>query len=187
MNRRDRIANDDLGAAGLLSRLHMLLHAAATSPADAGVLKLALIQAAAATGADSAVLGTMRDRDLIDVTLLPGAGDPVHDVGVLPVGSRYPLTDVILRGRPVWLTSPREIRLAYPVGGALWGFAFAGAPLLLRGVPIGAVGLIHDNAAHCFTAVERVFVSAVADVCATVLSHTRASSPLGNGTPVADG
>jgi GAF domain-containing protein len=164
-------SDDDLGAASLLHRLQMLLHAAATSPGDATVLQLALIQAVAATGADSVVLGTMRDGDVIDVTLLFGTGELVHDVGAFTLDSRYPLHDVIVRERAMWLASFGEIRDAYPQGHMLWGHSFAGVPLLHQGAAVGAIGLIHDTTGHYFTTAERAFLSAVADLCATVLAH----------------
>ncbi|MEV4636606.1 GAF domain-containing protein [Actinoplanes sp. NPDC049548] len=162
--------DDDFGAARLLSRLHLLLQAATASPRDPEVLELALIQAVAATGADSAVLGTLRRRDILDVRLLAGTGGPMHEVGALHVGSRYPLTDAIVQEKPVWLSSPPEIRSSYPTAGGLWGRAFAALPLMVRQVPVGAIGVIHDAAGHYHTGVERVFLSTVADVCATIVS-----------------
>ncbi|MEV4642279.1 GAF domain-containing protein [Actinoplanes sp. NPDC049548] len=177
MDRHDRVPDDDLGASGLLCRLHMLLHlAVASAPGDTSVLKLAMIQAAAATGADSAVLGTVNDRDVVDVSMLSAAGGPVHDAGALAVSPQYPLTDVIVRAKPIWLASPPEVRAAYPTGGALWGRAFAGVPLLAGGAAIGAIGLIHDTTGHHFTDVERTFVSAVADLCAGVLFQAPAGT-----------
>jgi GAF domain-containing protein len=187
MTGRELSPDDGPGAAALLHRLHLLLHAATASPGDATVLQLALIQAVAATGADSAVLGTIRDTDLVDVTMLFGAGEPVHDVGALTLDSRYPLTDVIVRERAIWLTSFPEIQEAYPRGGTLWGKAFAGVPLLQRGVPLGAIGLIHDTSGHDFGAAERAFLSAVADLCATVLGHPDATTwPPSEMAPVLD-
>jgi GAF domain-containing protein len=170
------VPGDDLGAAGLLHRLHMLLHAAAVSPGDGTVLQAALMQAIAAIGADCAVLATVGDRDVIDMTMLFGAGEPVHNVGALMLDSRYPLHDVIVRERAIWLTSFSEIREAYPRGSALWGHAFAGVPLLHRGVAVGAIGLIHDITGHHFTTAEKAFLSAVADLCATVLAHPHATT-----------
>ena len=183
----EMLPDDDLGAAGLLHRLHMLLHAAAMSPGDGTVLQLALTQAMAATGADSAVLGTIRDRDVVDMTLLFGAGGPVHDIGGLTLDSRNPLHDAIVRERAIWLTSFREIQDAYPRGSALWGHAFAGVPLLHRGVAVGAIGLIHDITSHRFTTTERTFLGAVADLCASVLAHPEATMwPPRTTAPVID-
>ncbi|MCA2211597.1 GAF domain-containing protein [Jidongwangia harbinensis] len=181
------VPDDDLGAADLLRRLSLLLHATAASPSDATVLQLALAQAVAATGADIAVLGRVTDQDVIDVTLLFDTGATVHEIGVLDVDSRYPLTDVVVRERAIWLASPPEIRLGYPDGGALWGCAFAGVPLMAGGVAVGAIGLIYDATGHYFTAAEREYLSAVADLCATVLAHPHAQTwPPREVSPVAD-
>jgi hypothetical protein len=148
----------------------LLLHAATVAPRDTTILELALIQAVAAIGADSAVLGTLASRDILDVKLLSGTGGAVHEVGALHVGTRYPLTDAIVQEKPIWLSSPPEIRSSYPTAGGLWGRAFAAVPLMIRHMPVGAIGVIHDTAGHYHTATERVFLSAVADICAGIVS-----------------
>jgi GAF domain-containing protein len=184
---RDMVPDDDLTAAGLLCRLQMLLQAAAAAPGDASVCELALMQAAAATGADSAVLGRLRGPEVMHVTLLFGAGEPVHDVGVLQVSPRYPLTDLVVRERSIWLSSSIEIRTAYPSAGGIWGRAFGGVPMLSGGVAVGALGVIHDYSGHLFTPAERTFLAGVADLCATVLTHPSADArPPSTVAPVMD-
>ncbi|MEV8510339.1 hypothetical protein AB0368_36680 [Actinoplanes sp. NPDC051475] len=162
-------SKENVGAAGLLSRLGMLVQATVLSPGDTTLLELALVQAVAAIGADCAMLG-IRRREVLDVTLLSGAGGATHDMGILQVGSRYPLTDAIVQERSIWLSSPPEIRSAYPSAGGLWGRAIAVVPLMLRHCPVGAIAIIHETAVHHHCGSERLFLTAVADICATMVA-----------------
>ncbi|GGQ59912.1 GAF domain-containing protein [Couchioplanes azureus] len=162
------------GCTDALSRVHLLLGAAAAAPSDADVLELGLSQAIAATGAGSAVLGTLRDRTTLDMAMVAEGGGRISRCGALRVGPRYPLTDAIAREQPVWLSSAAEIAAGYPTAGGLWGRAFAAVPVLVRGVPAGAIGVIHDAGEHVFTAGERLCLQAVADICALVMAYRQA-------------
>ncbi|OJF12608.1 hypothetical protein BG844_19700 [Couchioplanes caeruleus subsp. caeruleus] len=154
--------------------MHLLLGAAAAAPSDADMLELGLSQAIAATGAGSAVLGTLRDRSTLDLAMVTEGGGRISRCGALRVGPRYPLTDAIARERPVWLSSAAEIAAAYPTAGGLWGRAFAAVPVMVRGVPMGAIGVIHDEGGHLFTAAQRTCLRAVADICALVMAYRQA-------------
>jgi hypothetical protein len=177
------MADEEANAAGLLSRLQLLLHAMSASPSDVAVLELALAQAVAATGAGIGVLGTMGRRGFVDLTMMFGIGEGVRRCGALQVGSRYPLTDAIARERSIWLSSPSDIKDAYPAAGGMWGRAFAAVPLTVGLVPVGAIGVIHDAMGHDFTNTERVFLCAVADICATIVADPQAVWP---GTTTGD-
>ncbi|MEV6600764.1 GAF domain-containing protein [Actinoplanes sp. NPDC051346] len=164
----------ECGSADALSRLHLLLGAVAATPSDADVVELGLSQAIAVTGAGSAVLGTLRDPATLDLAMASGGGGSISRCGALRVGSRYPLTDAIARQRSVWLSSAAEIAAAYPTAGGLWGRAFAAVPIMVRGLPIGAIGVIHDDGNHVFTDAERLCLRAIADICAVVMAHRQA-------------
>ncbi|MFI5493996.1 hypothetical protein [Actinoplanes sp. NPDC051859] len=164
----------DFGWADSLSRLQLLLQAVAAAPTDASVLELGLTQVIAATGAGSAVLGTMRDHGTLELAMVTGIGGSISPCGVLRVGSRYPLTDAIARERAVWLSSSAEIAASYPAASGLWGRAFAAVPVMSRGMPLGAIGVIYDDGAHAFTGAERLCLRGVADICAIVLAHRQA-------------
>ncbi|MEV4641403.1 GAF domain-containing protein [Actinoplanes sp. NPDC049548] len=163
--------DDEAAAAGLLARLHLLLQAAAAAPGDVTVLELALAQAIAATGADSAVLGQLRDHRAAMATMEVRAGGGMHRGGTLRVGGRYPLTDAVAKEDSIWLSSLPEIRTTYPTAGRLWGRAFAAVPLIVRHIPVGAIAVIHDTDAHQFTRVERLFLRSVADLCAPLVAN----------------
>lgn len=163
--------DDYFAATGLLARLQLLLQAVAAAPGDVDVLQLALAQAIAATGADSAVLGQLRHHRGAMAMMEFRAGGVVHEGGTLLVGPRYPLTDAIAREEPIWLSSLPEIRTTYPTAGRLWGRAFAAVPLMVRHVPVGAIAVIHDTDGHDFTGTERLFLRSVADLCAPVVAE----------------
>lgn len=163
-------SEEDLGGAELLSRVHLLLEAVVVAPGDASLLESAAAQAAVALDADSVVLGTMSSRDALHAFLWPGVGGAMHEIGALQVESRFPLTDAIVRGEPIWLSSPSEIRAFYPYAGGLWGRAFAAVPLMVRQQPVGALGVIYDRGGHYFTGPERAFLGAIADICAIMVS-----------------
>ncbi|GGQ42891.1 GAF domain-containing protein [Couchioplanes azureus] len=174
------MSDGNYGAADLLSRLYLLLEAALRSPGDPAVVEVALVQAVAGSGADSAVLGTMTTDGNLDLMMMPSGCGPLRPAGALTVGPHNPLTDAVVREDSIWLSSPVEIRAAYPSAGLLWGRAFAAVPLMVRHKPVGVLGIIHDAAVHVFTASEREYLGAVASTCATVVAqHACTVGPYG--------
>ena len=97
----------------------------------------------------------------------------------MPVTTRFPATEVVRTGRPVYLASPEEYRAQYPAtwplaerhGRTSWAFL----PLVVSG-RITGVCLLAFNAPLAFTPDERGLLVLVARLVAQALERTRTST-----------
>ncbi|NUS18120.1 MAG: SpoIIE family protein phosphatase [Streptomyces sp.] len=94
----------------------------------------------------------------------------------MPMGTTFPATEVINRGRPVYLTSPEEYRARFP---ATWPLAarhgrrsWAFLPLVTSG-QVSAVCLMAFREPVEFTADERGLLAVAARLVAQALERTR--------------
>ncbi len=102
-----------------------------------------------------------------------------EDVFRMPMTTRFPATEVVRTGRPVYLSSPREYAERYPAtwplvarhGREAWAFL----PLVVAGRLTG-VCLLAFAAPMAFGADERGLLGLVARLVAQALERTRTSS-----------
>jgi signal transduction histidine kinase len=94
----------------------------------------------------------------------------------MPLDFRFPLTDAVRSGEPVWLTSIAERDRVYPHLAELrrtnGGGAMAAVPLALEGRVLGAMGLnFHEEMA--LDADDRAFILTLSRQCAQALERAR--------------
>ena len=149
------------------------LSAAATSEEVAeAVFQVALDALDAGGGSLSFPSG----NDLVQVAHTAGfleAGEPPE---VHPVSLRVALADAFTRLEPVWIESAADLTARYPrlvePGHLLTEGAWAALPLVVRGRPLGVLGL-GFGVPRRFSEEDRTFARAVAQECAQAIERAR--------------
>jgi GAF domain-containing protein len=165
---RNALRND---ASEALSRLQTVVHTLTALPIERDAPEILLAQAIAAVGADGGMLGVVKDGVFIDTVTYRGYSEQrVKSHGRLTVGSRYPLTDAVLRRQPVWICGSAERIRRYPeLTCPSWPPTVVCLPLLLGSRCIGVLGLTIEHERPGFTPTERSALLTLADICAFIL------------------
>jgi PAS domain S-box-containing protein len=124
----------------------------------------------------------MLDRkaaQLVDVRYAgpPGEGPSPESI---PLAAPLPFTAAARDGRPIFVETAEQCAHQWPAVQRLFpdaGAAIAAAPLVVRGVAIGAIMLAYARP-HVFDESERAFIQAIAQLCAAAIDRETAQKTL---------
>lgn len=129
-----------------------------------------------ALGAAGGSLSFPAGRDLVQVAHTSGFFEEGQPPRAHPVSLRLPLAEAFTRLEPVWIESAADLTARYPrlveLGHAVTEGAFAAVPLLVRGRPLGVLGL-HFAGPRRFSEDDRSFALALARECAQAIERAR--------------
>lgn len=162
-----------------LARLQALTASLAGASTVGEVATVLVHGSRTALGAQTAVTYVLEPgtSTLVLAAALGAADSHRRQLGTLPLDAPAPAAHAARTGEALWLSTPAELRAAFPGFGAIAPYAgeigaLAALPLRARGEVLGALGFAF-GAARTFEADDRDLLSSVADQCAQALDRAR--------------
>ncbi len=161
-----------------LTRLQAITASLSEALTSEQVADAILAQAGAVLGATAGVVYLLSDnrREFVALRMAGYPEEVAAGWGRFPADTRIPVADAVRAGRPVAVPCLAELRDRYPQAArfpTLQGEAAAVAlPLVVRGRPIGAVGLRFPTD-RTFSDQDLAFLSTLAGLCAQALDRAR--------------
>jgi PAS domain S-box-containing protein len=161
-------ATDPLAA---LARLRAASRALAQASGIDAVVATLIERTLDALDALGALVAIPRDDDTLEILAASHPPGALARVDGAPLTQRWPLTDALRTGRPVWCSSRDDIIEGYPeTASFLIAEAYIALPLHVGARVIGVLG-IGFNAPQEFDEPQRLYLLALADMCAMVLDQ----------------
>jgi PAS domain S-box-containing protein len=172
-------------------RLQQVTAALSEAVTPTQVVTVVVEQGIAALEARAGSIALLNARgDTLDVLAMVGYDPEVAAAFQhVPLDARFPLSDVVRTGAPLWLRSRVERDARYPnlasVRAANGDGAMAAIPLVVHGRTIGAMGLNFRDTRE-FSADDAAFALALAQQCAQALDRARLYAAAENARATAE-
>jgi hypothetical protein len=186
--------SDQLGlSADRIVRVALVAQALTAALDPTEVLEIVVRQGMAGLEAEGGVVALVDPGGVITPAVTVGySRETIAAFAQLTVDRSLPLTDAVREGRAIWVESRREARSRFPeliAQPATISQAWAAIPMMVDGATLGVLG-VSFLAPRSFTDNERLFIRALADLCALALARYYAPSRMprstdGPGTPTA--